>query len=102
MADQDGFVMSQEHIELWANDISQAERMTAGPPTQLVIVTGTAAPVPQSDAPDEEFYRLPGHWYTSDRFLDIDLEFDDPDVSLLTLWNRAQAAVAGMNAAGVA
>lgn len=104
ITDRDGFVMSEEDVQLWATDTEKAERLTSGPPVQLVIVTGSAAPIPQSNAPDEKFYRLPAYWTTADRFLDIDLVFDfgDPDVELLTLWNRAQAAVAGMNAAGVA
>lgn len=112
VADRAGFVLADEQVRAWCAAIKAGKTGWGVPcetPTQVLVVTGSALPEPQTSRPDEDTYRLPGHWYTADRFLEIDLtdEVDPDEVDadyadlLLKTWQRVQAAAAGMNAAGV-
>lgn len=103
-SDRDGFVLDDETLKAWAAAVDAGKRgwdIPCEPPQEITIVRGSARPVPQSSAPDEDIYRLPGSWLSGDQFVEIE-NLDELEPSeVLELWRRAQAAAAGMNAAGV-
>lgn len=102
--DGDGFVLDDETLRAWAKAIEDGATgwaVPCEPPVGIEIVRGSAAPQPQSDSPDEKFYRLPGSWRSVDKFLELDDLDEQEPRDVLLLWERAQAAAAGMNAASV-
>lgn len=99
---QDGFVMPDEDVRGWAEAAADGRSYfySDAEPREIQIVKGSAKPTPQTDDPDEKFYRAPSSWYTDDKFLEVeDLDELEP-AQVVLLWERAQATVAGMNAAG--
>lgn len=99
----DGFVLTDEDVRGWCEAIEEGKSGWGVPcedPDELLIVTGSAMPVPQSEAPDEDIMRLPGTWTTEDRFVEVDVSNDEPE-ELLRRWERIQATAAAMNAADV-
>lgn len=103
VTDVSGFVLEDEMLRRWAEAVEAGAEGWAVPcedPDEIVIVTGTARPVPQSDHPDEEILRRPGSYTTEDCFVSIDVSSEDPDV-ILRLWERARSTAAAMNTAGV-
>lgn len=100
-SDADGFVISDDTLREWAEAVEAGKTgwfIPCEPPTSVSIVRGSAAPKPQSDDPDEKFFRLPGTYYGDDVFMELgDLDEQEPS-SVLLAWRRAQAAAKGLNA----
>lgn len=103
IVDRDGFVMAPEQIELWCTSEGgreYAHQYGDSEPDELMVVTGEAKPEPQSDAPDERFFRRPNPLLLNDVMLREDIYRDRPE-KVLRLWERAQATAAAMNTAEV-
>ena len=107
VVDDSGFVIDDELLRAWADAIKAGKSgwgVPCEPPQRIHIVKGSAVPMPQSDDPDEKYQRMPSSYYTDDEFLTIEnldeLDEDEPERVVL-YWERAQAAAAGLNMAGV-
>lgn len=102
--DNSGFVIDDELLRAWADAVSAGKtgwHVPCEPPDRIVIVKGSALPVPQSDNLDEEFFRMPSGYYSDDLCSIVENldEIDEP-ARVVLYWERALAAAAGMNAAG--
>lgn len=97
IADNYGFVLSDEDIREWATDPDAYEIRSDLIPQELAIVARSAAP---DDGERSGHPRLPGHYTTSDRFMELNVDIYSPE-EVVELWDRAQAVAAAMNAAGV-
>lgn len=95
---QDGFLIPDDDIRGWAEAAAEGKDYVYNDqvPDELWIATGAARPEPQS--PGSEFYRRPGWWRAGDVFARIeDLDELEP-AEVVAQWERAQHAVAGLNA----
>ncbi len=99
--DDNGFVFDR-HIDGWVSAKADGEDYfeSDGEPAEIVIVRGSAVPIPQSKDPKEIFFRGPGSWKSLDRFFEEDVESHTED-QVATIWARAQATAEAMNTAGV-
>lgn len=101
--DRDGFVLDDAMLRDWCKATEEGKtgwQIPCENPEEILLVTGTSRPQPQSDDPDETIYRMPGAWSTEDRLVEIDISDDSPE-AILRQWERVRATAAAMNAAGV-
>ena len=98
--DRYGYVMSDEHIRGWVDtksrDLDADYHFTDSEPDELVIVRGTARPVPEGEGSD--FMRQAGTYTVEDVLLwePVDVSGAGPQ-EVLTLWERAVAVAKAAN-----
>lgn len=97
VADNYGYVLTEEDIREWAADSDAYEIRSDMIPQTLAIVTDSAKP---DDGERSGHPRLPRWWAAEDRFMELDVDTYGPD-HFIRLWERAQAVAAAMNAADV-
>lgn len=78
--EEDGFVINEESIKERFEEFGEEDALNEI--REIMVVTGTAVPVPQSSDSNEVFYRASSHWtvldqvYVRDEFWDLS-EFKD-------------------------
>ena len=90
--DEDGFVLTREDLVSFTEDDD-----IESPPYELLIVKDSALPVPQSDDPEEEFFRGPGVYSSDDVISEWDVAWDSPE-KLLRRYDEAVVLAEKMSA----
>jgi hypothetical protein len=102
--DDDGFVFNHHvtnYLAVKLEDENLDYQESDGELREISVVRGTAVPVPQSTLPEEEFYRGPGSYRTSDVIEIVEYADELPYEEVSEQWVRAQAMATALNAGGV-